>query len=138
MSELAGGDVTIQSFVKIDHHDDSGLDGDSEERDVTDPDCHAEVEAHHVLKQQSAGHRIHGRKDQYDRFSRRLEKHVEQEKDQAKDDRQDKRQALSRAQLELILSRPLEGISGWQMKLPIEHALHVVDVAAVIRSRKVN
>jgi len=33
MSEFAGCDVTIQGFVKIDHHYDARLDGDFEERD---------------------------------------------------------------------------------------------------------
>src|SRR5882724_985555 len=103
MAEFAGGDVTIQSFMKIDHHDDAGLDGDSEQCDVADPYGNAEVEAHHVLKQQPAGHRVYGRKDQHDRFGHRLEEHVEQDKYQKEDDRQDDRQAFSSAQLEFIL-----------------------------------
>ena len=115
VSERAGGDMTIQRFVKIDDHDDAGFDGDSKQRDIPNPHGDAEVEAHNVLKQQSARHGVNGRKYQYDRLSRGAEKHVEQHKDQAENDRQDDRQALSRAQLELILSRPFQGVSGGQM-----------------------
>ena len=71
-------------------------------------------------------------------FSHRLEEHVEQDKDQPENDRQDNGQALSRAQLELVLSRPFQRVSGGQMELPIEHALRVVNVAAVVRGREVN
>lgn len=65
---LIGGDMTIQSFVKANHHDHARLNRDSEECDLSDPHRDAEVEAHHVLKQEPAGYRVPGRKDQHDRF----------------------------------------------------------------------
>ena len=130
--------MTIQGFdVKVNHHDHAGLDCDSEQRDVSNPHGDAEVEPHHVLEQQSAGHRIHSGKDRHDRFGHRLEacKAVRRSgRRQLANDRQ----ALSRAQLELILSRPFQRVSGGQMELSIEHALRVVDVTAVVRGRQVN
>src|SRR5258708_8731681 len=138
MRELARGDATIQSFVKIDHHDHAGLYGDSKQRDVPDPNGDAEVEAHHVLEQQTAGHCVPGRKDQHDGLSHRMEEHIEQDKDQSKNDWQDECKPLSRTQLELVFSRPLQSVAGGQTELPIKHTLRVVDVAAVVRSREVN
>jgi hypothetical protein len=88
------------------------------------------IEAHHVLKQEPARHGVHGRKDEDDRFSRRLEEHVKQDKDLDRKRSAREHQALPCAQLELVLSRPPQRVSGRQMQLPIEHALRVVNIAA--------
>jgi hypothetical protein len=60
LSEFAPGDVTIQSFVRTDRHDEARLGGDSEQCDVANPHDTADPEAHHVLKQQSVCREMKG------------------------------------------------------------------------------
>ena len=61
----------LESFVQVDDHDDSGLDGNAKKCDVADPNGNAEVVAEHPLKEKPAGHRIKRRKDQNGSFRQR-------------------------------------------------------------------
>ena len=55
---------SFKRFLQIDDHDDAGLDGGAEERDVADPDGDAEIVAEQVLQKDAAGQREgHGEDD---------------------------------------------------------------------------
>jgi hypothetical protein len=45
----------FHGFLQVDDHDDAGLDGGAEERDVTDPDGDAEIAAEQPLQKHAAG-----------------------------------------------------------------------------------
>jgi len=46
----AGFEPVVQSFVEIDNHDNSGFNGNAEERDVADPHRYAKVVAEQLLQ----------------------------------------------------------------------------------------
>src|SRR5437870_4257090 len=107
----------IQRLVKVHDHDHARFDGNAEERNITDPDRHAEVIAEHPLQNQSASHGVEGRKDQYGRFSNRVEDHIKQHEDHKEYDGKNDLEALLGPKLEFVLARPLIVVPGWQGKL---------------------
>ena len=100
----------FERFMEIDHHDDAGLDRNSEERDIADGHRNAEVVVKQPLQQQPSTHRIDSRKDEDERLGDRVEDHIQQQKNHEEDDRKNQLQPLLRAQFQFVLSRPLKGV----------------------------
>src|SRR6516164_7983436 len=123
---------SIERLTEIDDHYDPGLDGDPEQRDVSDPNGNAEIVAQEILQKQTASHGTEARKDQDGSLCRRLEEHVKQDKDQGEYDRQDVRKALASPQLEFIFARPFKGITRRQMQLPVQCLLGTTYIPTVI------
>ncbi len=70
--------------MQIDDHHDSGLDRDSEQRDIADPDRNTEVVAKVPLEKKASRQRLEGRKDQNECLGHRPEHHVQQQKDRTR------------------------------------------------------
>ncbi len=68
----------FERFVEINHHDDAGLNRDSEERDVADRHCNAEVVVKKPLQEQSPTHCIDGGEDEDKRFGDRVKDQIKQ------------------------------------------------------------
>ena len=84
---VSGGKLPIERFVQIYDHHDFGLDRDTEQRDVANPDGNAEIVAKLPLEKKPSRHRIQRRKDQNQCFGHGSEHHIEQHKDRKEDNR---------------------------------------------------
>ncbi len=113
----ASPEALIQRLMQIDDHHDTGLNGNAEERDVADPNGHAEVIAKPPLQQQTAGKRIDRRKDQHQRLSHGMKDEIEQHEDDEEDDGKDQLQPFLRAQLKFVFAGPLKRIVRGQLQL---------------------
>src|SRR5215831_8275337 len=118
--------------MEIDHHHNSGLDGDSEQSNVPDPNGHTEVVAHHPLQQQATRHSVESGKDEHQCFAYRVEDQIQQEKDGCKHDRQYDLEPLFRAQFKLILSGPMEGVAGPKVQPFLEQFRCLVYKAPIV------
>src|SRR5690348_3799199 len=76
----------LQSFVKINDHDDARFNCDSEKGDISNPDRHAEVVAQCPLQDKTACERVDSWENQNSRFRYRVEDHVEQHKNDEEHD----------------------------------------------------
>src|SRR5579884_2734348 len=118
-----GSDSALQSFVKIDNHDNAGFNGNSEQCDISNPDRDAEVVAQCPLQNQTASERVDSRKDQHRSFCNRVEDHIQQHKDDEEHDRQDDLQTCFCSLLKLVLASPAICVASRQAELVIKQAL---------------
>ncbi len=105
--------MTVQSLVQVDDHDHAGFHRDSEERNVPDPDGHAEVIAKQPLQQQAAGQRVDRGHDKYDCFRGRAEDHVEQDEDEEEDYGQNELETLLGPRFKLDIRPTTDRYSWW-------------------------
>src|SRR6202021_1816855 len=57
-------EAMLERLMQVDNHDDAGLDGDAEERDVADPHSYAEVVPEKPLQQEATRQGVDGREDE--------------------------------------------------------------------------
>src|SRR6266487_2086572 len=78
-----------EHLIQINDHDDAGLDGGAEERDVADPNGDTEVVAEQVLQEHAAGQGERDREDHVRRFLGGVIDHIEQKENDKHGRRQD-------------------------------------------------
>src|SRR5215472_973617 len=124
--------------MEIDHHDNPGLNGDTEQGDVANPYGHAEVVAHHPLEQQAPGHGVKGGKNQHKRFGHRMKNQIKQEEDDREGDRQYDLEPLPGSKLKLIFAGPVECVARLHLQLVMEQFIRLVNETAIILGVEIN
>ena len=124
--------LATHRLLQVGDHDDAGLDGGAEERDVADPDRDAEVEAHPGLEQDPAGQGEGHREQHMGRLPHRAEGHHQGREDDEDDGGEDVEQGLPGPQLVLVLAGVLDGHARVQGHLRGDALLDLVDEAAQV------
>ena len=119
-------------FVQIHDHHDAGLNRRAEQRDVADPDGHAEVVAEQPLQEDAAGQRERHGEDDVRRLLRAVINDVKQQEDDEQRRRHDQPQSVLRADLIFVLAAPFNRHAGRQGNFLREARLRFLYEAAEV------
>ena len=100
--------------MQVDHHYHSRFNGDTKERDIADPDRHAEVVAQQPLQNQCSSCGVESRKDQNHGFRDGAENHIQQHENYEEHNRQNDFQPFLRSRFKLVFTRPCVVVFSWQ------------------------
>src|SRR6266404_3870841 len=129
---LSGCEAAVECFMQIHDHDNARFDGDAEQRDVADPDRHAEVVAEQLLQDEAPRERVERREDEHGGFPDGMEHHVEEHKDDEEHDGKNNLETLLGPLFEFVFSCPLVGVSGLETELFTEEVLRGVHESAIV------
>src|SRR5579859_295952 len=118
--------------MQIDHHDNSGFNGDAEESNVPHPHRHAEVIPEQPLKNQSSSHRVKRGQDEDHGFCDRVEYHIKKQKNHKENNRQNDFQSLLGPQLKFVLARPLIDVASRHLEFLCQQAGGLVHEPTVV------
>ena len=112
-----------EGFVQVHDHHHTGLDCHAVQGDVADPHGDREVVAKQPLQDDAAGYCVDHRQHHDGRLRRGVKRHVEQHEDDEEDERNEHFQPLARADLELVLTGPLQRVARGQLQVARDRRL---------------
>src|SRR5439155_25982356 len=118
--------------MQIDNHDYSGLDGNTEQRYVADPNSDAEVVTEQLLQDESAGERVNRGEDEHRGFGDGVEDHIEEQEDHKEHDGKNYFETLLGALLKFVFSSPLVGLPWLQLELLGEEVVRRFHESAIV------